>query len=182
MSNYDKVKSRGAEYMIIRRTVEEDAAAFVHFANQLDAETKFMMFEPGERNTTVEDQARIFRRTQDSSESIYLIAVEGDAIVGFIAGIGSSLRRISHRLMVVVGILEEYQGQGIGTKLFAELEQWAIEQGKQRLELTVMTHNEQGLSLYRKQGFEIEGTKKHSLVVDGKSIDEFYMSKIIGIS
>ncbi|TCZ79254.1 GNAT family N-acetyltransferase [Paenibacillus albiflavus] len=167
--------------MIIRRTVEEDAAAFVHFANQLDTETKFMMFEPGERDVSVEDQARIFRRTQDSAETIYLIAIEGDTIVGFIAGIGSSVKRISHRLMVVIGILEEYQGQGIGTQLFTQLEQWANEQGKQRLELTVMTHNELGLSLYKKRGFEIEGTKRHSLVVDGKSIDEFYMAKIIGV-
>ena len=47
------------------------------------------------------------------------------------------------------------------------------------LELTVMTHNTAGIALYKKQGFAIEGTKRHSLLINGQFIDEFYMSKLL---
>lgn len=42
-----------------------------------------------------------------------------------------------------------------------------------------MTHNELAMSLYIKNGFEIEGTKRKSLVIDGQWVDEYYMSKIL---
>jgi len=35
-----------------------------------------------------------------------------------------------------------------------------------------MTHNEAGLVLYRRRGFEIEGVKKHSLLVGSQYVDE----------
>jgi lipid II:glycine glycyltransferase (peptidoglycan interpeptide bridge formation enzyme) len=37
---------------------------------------------------------------------------------------------------------------------------WAIERGFHRLELTVNTHNERAIRLYKKMGFEVEGVKK----------------------
>jgi RimJ/RimL family protein N-acetyltransferase len=48
-----------------------------------------------------------------------------------------------------------------------------------RLELSVMTHNERGIALYKKMGFEIEGTKRASIYVNGNYVDEYLMSKII---
>jgi Acetyltransferases, including N-acetylases of ribosomal proteins len=46
-----------------------------------------------------------------------------------------------------------------------------------RLELTVMVHNERAIALYKKMGFEIEGTKKRSMRIDGQYVDEYYMAK-----
>jgi RimJ/RimL family protein N-acetyltransferase len=56
---------------------------------------------------------------------------------------------------------------------------WARERGFHRLELTVMTHNERAIRLYKKMGFEVEGVKKHSLFVNGEYVDEYYMAKLI---
>jgi len=59
------------------------------------------------------------------------------------------------------------------------LEEWAQQHHIHRLELTVMAHNNAGVALYKKQGFEIEGTKRHSLLINGQYVDEFYMSKLL---
>lgn len=48
-----------------------------------------------------------------------------------------------------------------------------------RLELTVLCTNKIALNLYKKSGFEIEGTKRKSMYIDGEYVDEYYMSKII---
>jgi RimJ/RimL family protein N-acetyltransferase len=34
-------------------------------------------------------------------------------------------------------------------------------------------------SLYQKMGFQVEGIKKDSLLVDGVYVDEYYMGKIL---
>lgn len=92
---------------------------------------------------------------------------------------GGSVRRNRHSAYIVIGILKQYQGQGIGAALFRELDRWARDTEIVRLELTVMAHNELAISLYFKNGFEIEGTKRKSLMIDGQWVDEYYMSKIL---
>ncbi len=43
--------------MIITRKIKEgDAEEFLSLCRKVDAETLFMMFEPGERPTTIEEQ------------------------------------------------------------------------------------------------------------------------------
>ena len=48
-----------------------------------------------------------------------------------------------------------------------------------RLELTVMIHNAPAIALYQKFGFQIEGTKRASLKVDGTYVDEYVMSLLL---
>ena len=61
---------------------------------------------------------------------------------------------------------------------FCELVLWANENNISRLELTVMCPNSMAKQLYEKNGFEVEGTKRNSIFMNGKYIDEYYMSKI----
>jgi RimJ/RimL family protein N-acetyltransferase len=42
-----------------------------------------------------------------------------------------------------------------------------------------MVHNEAALALYKKMGFEIEGRKKHSLLINGTYVDEYCMAKLL---
>lgn len=121
----------------------------------------------------------MIRGIKDSRNSIILVAEKDKDLVGSILAIGGNARRNKHSVYVVIGILKEYRGKGIGTKLFTKLEQWASNHKICRLELTIVTNNEAGLSLYKKVGFEIEGTKRNSLFIEGEFVDEYYMSKLL---
>ncbi len=63
--------------------------------------------------------------------------------------------------------------------LLTELERWARNRHIHRLELTVVADNQRALSLYRKMGFEQEGVKRHSLLIHGQYVDEYYMVKLL---
>ncbi|MNE70594.1 putative acetyltransferase YhhY [compost metagenome] len=78
----------------------------------------------------------------------------------------------------MIGILKDFTGKGIGSELFNAMEQWRLSTNIMRVELTVMTNNEFGIKLYKKMGFEIEGIKKNSMIVDDGFVDEYYMAKI----
>ncbi len=93
--------------------------------------------------------------------------------------VGGNAKRNKHSAYIVMGILGEYRGKGIGAMLFKKLEQWAFNHNIHRLELTVVTRNKAAISLYKKVGFEIEGTKRHSLFIDSEFVDEYNMSKLL---
>ena len=95
--------------------------------------------------------------------------------MGYLSAEKGSLNRIAHSAYIVVGILSEYRGKGIGTEFFRRLDIWAEEMKVSRLELTVICENSVAKHLYEKNGFEIE---RKSVFVDGKYLDEFYMAKI----
>jgi RimJ/RimL family protein N-acetyltransferase len=60
-----------------------------------------------------------------------------------------------------------------------ETELWAHRHRVHRLELTVMAHNAAAVALYEKAGFVIEGTRRHSMLIDGSYVDEYYMAKLL---
>lgn len=163
--------------MHYRKLVKTDAERFWKMMNQLDHETKYMLYEPGER---IKNIARIESLIENSveGEDFLLVAEENDKIVGYISAQRGGLKRIAHSAYIVVGILQNYRGKGIGTEFFKQLDNWAEEKKITRLELTVICENEVAKHLYEKSGFEIEGIKRKSVLVDGIYLDEFYMAKI----
>lgn len=167
--------------MRIKQAENEDAEKLLAAFRMLDSETKFMLFEPGERKTTVPEQVDIIQKYNASPSKRMLIAIDGqsDEIMGFVVGIGNELQRNKHTLYCVVGVLQRYAGNGVGKALLQNLEEWAKESGFHRLELTVMEHNERAKRLYGNLGFQSEGIRRDSLKVDGKFINEIYMSKLV---
>lgn len=163
----------------LRKLVPEDAAELLRLQHQLDQETSFMLLEPDERQTGIQQVKEMIESLTNADRSIFIGAEADDRLVGYLAVRGGSVKRNRHCAYIVVGILEQYQGMGIGSGLFGELDTWAVDSDIVRLELTVMTHNQRALALYTKSGFEMEGTKKKSLYIDGQWVDEYYMSKLI---
>lgn len=165
--------------MIIRQIKVEDATALLEMQQQLDKETKFMLYEPGERTTTPDQESKKISDLLESGNSMMFVAETDGQIVGFLAAHGGWAIRNKHRAHLVIGILQQFTGQGIGTKLFTAMEQWARENGITRLELTVVTENAAAIALYQKMGFAIEGTKPHTMIVDGAYQNEHMMGKLL---
>lgn len=164
--------------MNIRQARPEDSRCFLELMKQLDHETEFMLLEPGERTTTVEDMEQ-YLHSIIKSNSLLLILFDGQKAVGFISAKRGAANRIKHSAYIVCGILKDYRGKGQGKLLFQELLKWAPENGITRLELTVMTHNEKAILLYRSMGFEVEGKLVHSMIVNGVYVDQYSMAKLL---
>src|SRR5258708_37303346 len=66
-----------------------------------------------------------------------------------------------------MGLLPQFRGHGIGTKLIQSARIAARAFGLRRVELTVREHNTGAIELYKKEGFEIEGVQRDASLVDG---------------
>ncbi|MGA9288344.1 MAG: GNAT family N-acetyltransferase [Anaerobacillus sp.] len=167
--------------MRIRQISPDDAEAFVQVITEVENQAQFMLFEAGERSLTVDEQRRRIEKLEKDRHSRIIVAEESRKLIGYLIALGGQAKRNQHAVYLVVGITKEYRGQGIGSKLFEEVERWAKNHAIHRLELTVVTRNEAGLALYRKAGFEVEGVKRHSLLIEDEFLDEYYMSKLLEV-
>ena len=165
--------------MMVREINVSDAENLVNLIREVEEESEFMLMEAGERQLTTEQQRIRIENMKKSENSTIFVVEKGNNLVGYLVVMGGTARRTKHAVYIVIGILKDYRGQGIGTKLFVRLEEWARNRGIHRLELTTVTKNEPGVALYKKMGFEIEGTKRDSLFIDGEYVDEYYMSKLL---
>lgn len=163
--------------MKYRRLAVNEAEQFWYLMNQLDYETRYMLYEPGERTKNFPKIESLIRDSIEG-EDFLLVAETDHKLVGYISAQKGRLNRIAHSAYIVVGISMDYRGKGIGTEFFKQLNNWAEEKNITRLELTVICKNEVAKRLYTNSGFEIEGIKRKSVCVDGEYLDEYYMAKV----
>jgi putative acetyltransferase len=121
------------------------------------------------------------KRLAEVAEGHYiLVACAGDDIVGH-AGLhptGTSPRR-AHAMHLGMTVRTDWHGKGVGSALMEALlelaDGWL---NVTRLELTVFVDNERAIALYRKFGFETEGTHKAYALRDGRYVDTYAMGRV----
>ena len=163
----------------IRASIFDDAEQIIELLNYLDYETNFMLFEPGERTSQKDIKIKIKTLLKNPSDKVIVAANAENQLIGLIMGFGGKVNRQKHTIHIVIGVMQKFCSQGIGKQLMQLLEIWAINNKVHRLQLTVMVHNKIAINFYKKCGFLIEGIKRDSIRINGKYIDEFYMSKLI---
>ena len=76
-------------------------------------------------------------------------------------------------------VRDDWHGKGVGTAMMRAVidlaDKWL---NLARIELTVFTDNESAIALYRKFGFEIEGTHRKYAFRDGDFVDAYAMARI----
>jgi putative acetyltransferase len=108
-----------------------------------------------------------------------LVAVIDSEIAGVIGLHGSSKPRINHRAEIGMMVRDDWQGKGVGTAMMQAVvdlaDRWL---NLTRIDLTVFTDNERAIALYRKFGFEIEGTLRKYAFRDGEFVDAYLMARV----
>lgn len=165
--------------MIIREVTTKDAEKLTILMQQVDQSSQYMLWETGERNIPPENQIKMIEGIKKKDNSTILVVEAENELIGYMFILGGNARRQKHTAYIVVGILQDYRGIGVGTRLFNYMDEWAVNNNIHRLELTVVIDNIAGVALYKKMGFETEGIKKDSLLINDKFYDEYYMAKIL---
>ena len=163
--------------IVVRRATLADAAAYARIMGD-PAVFPGLLQVP----FTSEDawRHRLSESLAPSKPDLILVAEADGRIVGS-AGLhpaSPSLRR-RHALGMGVSVAKDWQRQGVGSRLMAVLldaaDRWL---GCLRIELQVYTDNVAAIALYRKFGFEIEGTLRQYAFRDGAYVDAYTMARL----
>jgi RimJ/RimL family protein N-acetyltransferase len=164
---------------VLRIAGPDDAVALMTLKQRLDDETSFMLLEPGERDTSIETLAGHLEEVSRSDNSVVIVAGWPGGLAGYVELVGGTFRRNRFTTHVVIGVLAEASGHGLGTRLLEEAKRWATARGLHRMELTVMAHNHRAIALYERMGYIHEGRRVGCLLIDGEFLDELSMAMIL---
>lgn len=124
------------------------------------------------------EETRAFLRGNMAKGTPQLLATSADRVVGWCDVNPVQRPTMRHSGVLGIGLLGEYRGRGLGEKLMLMTLEAAHMFGLTRVELSVRHDNARALGLYRKVGFEIEGRKRHAVLVDGVFHDLIIMGRL----
>ncbi len=163
----------------IRLAVPADGPALGAAIKRIDGETEYLG-EPGEALPWTGRESDHLRELEEKGAGVYIVALDGDEIVGFLGAFAGWLARNRGVIYIAhIGLRTAYRGRRLGGRLFGAVEAWARERSAHRLELQVAEGNRRALALYHRQGFAIEGTMVDSFRGSGRSYDCHLMGKLL---
>ena len=108
-----------------------------------------------------------------------LVAELDGQVVGWLTLHAEDNPRRRHAGVIGMGVHDDYQGQGVGSALLAAAldlaDNWL---GLERLELTVFVDNAPAIALYKKFGFQVEGTARRFAWRNGAYADAYRMARL----
>ena len=163
--------------LTVREAVSEDAQALIAQMKLVDSETNFLAREPAEFCYTLEQEKELIETFLNDTNRLFLVGIIDDNVVAN-CSVGLIDNKIRHRHRAVLGIVvcKIYWHNGIGNILMQNCIDWCKRKGFEQLELSVVTHNHNAVSMYKKFGFRICGTHRKAMKYsDGTYADEHSM-------
>ncbi|WP_456370760.1 N-acetyltransferase family protein [Geoglobus sp.] len=156
------------------RTTEGEKYCFVY--KWLSEVSDFLYFTPNE-DRIEEDRKRFQERLKSG---VVVVAVTEDGkVVGQCWLIKPESPKVSHVAGLGIAVARDYQKTGIGRALLKKAEDVARSTGIEKIEVEVVKENIPSLSLFRKMGYQEEGTRKKKFNHNGRLYDVVLLGKFL---
>jgi len=147
--------------VLIREGTVDDAEALIPTMKDILRETEYLLLEEEEFNMTLEEEKNWLKRFDFSPNSLYLVAVHNDKIIGTMGIEGNNMLKVKHTASIGISLRKEWQGLGLGRKLMEVAINWAKNNtGLELIWLEVLSPNTHAIKLYEKLGFMEAGRQK----------------------
>lgn len=164
----------------VRHARRGDAAAMLQYVKTLFEEPDLSVtFSPGEFNMSLAEE-ETFIESLRRENSLLLLAVCGDEVIGSAAFEGGKVARTRHAGELGISVARHWRGVGVGTALLKRLLDWAKENPQvERVGLEVFATNPRAKQLYHRFGFKEEGRRLGAIRMSGRLVDSTIMGLLL---
>jgi RimJ/RimL family protein N-acetyltransferase len=164
----------------IRRAVPDDAGAVLLYLRQVGGETPNLTFGAEGPGLTEAEERDHLERVGQADNSLAILALVGDTIVGSLTFDGGRRPRLRHAGEFGISVAQEYAGLGIGRAMIEYMIAWAERSGVVRkINLKVRVDNAGAIRLYERMGWVHEGRTTRDTLIDGEFNDCLLMGRVI---
>ncbi|AQU80976.1 hypothetical protein AJGP001_03030 [Planococcus faecalis] len=143
----------------IRSAQPEDGTKIIEFYNRVGGETDYLSFGHDEYSLSAESLTQVIVQMKKFKGTCMFLVIEGEEILGIGTIDSSSKPRYRHVGTLGIVISQSHTGNGLGRVLMNTLIDWAKTNGQtEKISLVTRADNERAIALYKKVGFEQEGT------------------------
>lgn len=125
----------------------------------------------------VVDNEGVLLRHNDIESRIFFVATVADDVVGWVHLKHRELEKLNHTAELTVGVLERYQGHGIGSHLLERGLEWAASNGFEKIYNSVPSSNTRAIAFFESRGFAVEAVRENHYKINGEYHDEVMMAK-----
>ncbi len=163
------------EYLI-REIGLADAKKFINYRTTLAGETTYLRASRSELDLNLGEQNKYIHNFIHSDNQYSIIAELDGIIIGNLQFRGGNRQRTKHAGEFGISVLKDYWGNRVGYNLLSHLIEW-VKDNKiiKKVNLEVREDNSSAIALYKKFGFELEGTIRKNFYTDGKYYDSYIM-------
>ena len=158
-----------------RRASPDDAAALTRLMSDPQVFAGLMQTP----YPSVEAWRKHLEQQAEQNDGLHLLALDKGEVIasGGIHSVGPRMRR-RHVAGLGICVAAERHRQGVGSEMMRRLLDWSDNwAGYLRIELNVYTDNEGAIALYRRFGFELEGTHRAHALRNGAYVDSHAMAR-----
>ncbi len=162
----------------IREASVDDAQELISVVKEYIEDSEYIPYTKGEFNPTIEFEKEWIQTLNDQKNSLLLLAIHDGKIIGNISVNGSQRNMAAHTACIGIGLLREWRNKGVGSILFNSVIEWAKKNSQlEILWLETYATNKEGMTLYKKYGFEQDGIQKNFIKLsDNEYADNLVMS------
>jgi ribosomal protein S18 acetylase RimI-like enzyme len=124
----------------------------------------------------VESENVLLRHNEIESRMFFVACVHGD-VVGWVHLNAPEIEKLSHTAELTVGVIDEYRGRDIGTRLLDHAVDWALEHGFEKLYNSVPSSNGEAIEFLEGHGWETEAVRTDHYKIGEEYADEVMMAK-----
>lgn len=144
------------------------------------SETDNLSFGAEGISVSLKEEEDYLRSRESSEENLFLLARDGEEIIGTASYSALSGKRLCHRGELGICIRKAYWNRGIGSILLECLLDFARHRAKADvISLEVRSDNARAIHLYEKYDFKKVGTFKGYFKINGSLIDFDIMQQIL---
>lgn len=133
----------------------------------------------GETVADVVESENVLLRHNDLQKRMFFVATVHGDVVGWVHLNAPELEKLEHTAQLTVGVIDEYRGHGIGTKLLDHGVDWALDNGFEKLYNSVPSSNEAAIEFLESRGWETEAVRKKHYKIDDEYLDEVMLAKLL---
>lgn len=176
-----QVSIKNGHHVVLRSPKPQDAEVLLKHLRSVFHESYRNMNHPADYfdSFSTEKEAQILEDFSTSKDKFMISAFRGDRIVGNLGIFGSGGAFLKFNARLGMGIEKEYQNQGLGSEMIQYALAMSKKNGFHRIELTVRTYNQAGISLYEKSGFQRVGLLKDIAYIENSYCDEYLYQLIL---